>query len=547
MKKRHLFWIIPSSIVCLGLLIFILGHLFSPVKTKHTVHKSKNKKSLTEKEIKKDLDYLKYYFENYYVVFEEMQKNGFDIDSITNEIYEKSMKDMNGRKELDSSTFRSHISSVVLKNFNNVDMHFSINGYSVQNPQTLYFSDIYIEPKIIDGKTRYFVIKNEPEKIPEDIKKKLNLLPPSNIQPGQEYTGPQKNLYEYYDENKIIYRYCVFTNKNIKQATISINGENIFIPVMESLSISNAQQFMGFKETKNTLYISMSDFVFSNGHSNSEEIGKREFQKLCDISREKSKNKQNLIIDLRNNGGGSPFFRNAVFANLMYNTSDFSKETIEIITSIGLENEEMLFTPPIGTGYRESFFYQILNFFKNLKFRKYEIKYDFEQYRDAEIKNWRKITSLYGFKSFFVPYRTYFNESKIYTDNRNLPEPDFKGNVYILTNRYSASCSEYSLALAYLFDNFDGINVHHIGENTCGAVSFVNPWTVVLPYSGGWMYVPTAWNKSKDFIHPKYKGEGYGWYPEHWTSSYNLLNTLSNLIDDPELTETLKGLERHHL
>ena len=101
--------------------------------------------------------------------------------------------------------------------------------------------------------------------------------------------------------------------------------------------------------------------------------------------------------------------------------------------------------------------------------------------------------------------------------------------------------------MAYIFDKMDGITVHHIGENTCGAVSFVNPCSVVFPYSGGWMYIPTAWNKSQDFNHPNYKGESYGWYPEYWTSSFNLINTLSNLIDDSELAETLKGLERHHL
>ena len=374
----------------------------------------------------------------------------------------------------------------------------------------------------------------------------MKLLPQADIKIGTEYTGSEKNLYEYFDGNEITYRYCVFTDKKIKQATISLNGEVVYIPVMPSISISNSQQFQCFKETKDTLYISMSDFAFSNGNSDYEEIGKKEFQSLCDNAREKSQGKKNIIIDLRNNGGGSPYYRNAVFANLMYNQSEITEETLRIIKSIGMDNEELLFSPITGKFHRKRIWYDIKDWFKNIKYRKTSKTYDFEVFKNYENKVFYRPTKIFGLTSFFVPQRKYF-VTKEYTTDRNLPKPDFQGNVYILTNRYSASCSEYSLAMAYIFDKMDGINVYHIGENTCGAVSFVNPCSVVFPYSGGWMYVPTAWNKSVDFNHPKYKGESYGWYPDYWTSSLNLLNTLTNLIDDPELFETLKGLERHHL
>ena len=546
MKKRHLFWIIPSGIVGLALLVFVLGHLFSPVKTKRIPERSKDKKFITEKELKKDLSYLKYYFENLYVAYDFMKENGFDVDAITNEVLEKCKKDMNGRKEIDSQTFLRYITTGVTKAFKNVDMHFGINGSSPQDYRTVYFSDIFIRSEQVDGTTKYFVYKNEREEIPQDILKNMNLLPMADIKIGGEYTGSVNNLYEYFDGSESTYRYCVFTDKRIKQANISIDGETVIIPVMPSISISNSQQFQGFKETKDSLYISMSDFVFSRGSSDYEEIGKKEFQSLCDNAREKSKGKKNIIIDLRNNGGGSPIYRNAVFANLMYNQSEISEETIRIINSIGMDNEEMLFSPVTGKFYREGIWYDIKHWFRDFKYRKTSKTYEFEVFKKYEDKMFDKPTRRFGITSFFVPQRKYFVNEEYVTD-RNLQKPDFQGNVYILTNRYSASCSEYSLAMAYIFDKMDGINVYHIGENTCGAVSFVNPCSVVFPYSGGWMYIPTAWNKSVDFNHPKYKGESYGWYPDYWSSSINLLNTLNNLIEDPELTEVLKGLERHHL
>ncbi len=145
MKKRHLFWIIPSGIVGLGLIVFLLGHLISPVKTMTLPKRSKDKKIITEKEMKKDLAYLKYYFENLYVAYDYMKEQGFDIDAICDEIYQKTMKDINGRKEIESQNFLNYMTATVTRNFKNVDCHFGINGRSPQDYRTLYFSDIYID------------------------------------------------------------------------------------------------------------------------------------------------------------------------------------------------------------------------------------------------------------------------------------------------------------------------------------------------------------------------------------------------------------------
>ena len=87
----------------------------------------------------------------------------------------------------------------------------------------------------------------------------------------------------------------------------------------------------------------------------------------------------------------------------------------------------------------------------------------------------------------------------------------------------------------------------HLGENSNGAVYYVNPRSFVTPYSGLWFYMPTNKSEPRIFNHPSFKGEGLGWHPEYWVTKYNLANTLTNLIEDPELPQMLVGLEKNHL
>ena len=125
--------------------------------------------------------------------------------------------------------------------------------------------------------------------------------------------------------------------------------------------------------------------------------------------------------------------------------------------------------------------------------------------------------------------------------------PDYSGDIYVLTDKYSASCSEYSLAILYALSKNSDIKIHHIGENTRGAIFYIDPSTFVTPNSGAWMVLPTGRNYSDAFNHPDFHGEGYGWFPEYWVTQYNLLNTLCNLIDDKELEKALQGLEKWQL
>lgn len=546
MKKRHLFWIIPTSIITLGLLVFLVGNLISPVKPLKYVTKPKNINNLTEVEVKQDLEYVKYYFENVYVGYQFLQENGYDIDSICNEVYDKYVKEKGKNFKIDRGTFSNDLTKALFKDFSITDMHISIDGKSANSRKVIFFSDIYLREKNVNGEKKYFVYKNEIEPIPEDIMKSSKRLPPAEVKIGQEYTGPVSNLYKCYDGDEIVYRYAVYTDKKISKSYINVERKNVWAPVLPSINISKAKM-QGFVETEKTLYFGISAFSFGIYGGNNAEFGKRELQNLCDTVKEKSVGKENVIVDLRNNGGGSTFMRDAIFGNLLYNQREVDNDLLDKLSLIGMNKEISLFSPSFAKGRRMYFWESIIQKWKEKKFDEYTEEYEFETVQENERKYWNKKYLLLSFLDLFYHQRKNIEHNNVDVTEMSVPEPDFKGNIIFLTNKNSASCSEYSLALLREFENFDGINVYHIGENTCGAVSFINPHTVVLPNSGIWCYLPNAYNDSDAFKHSKYHGESEGWHPDFWCSSFQILNVLTNLLEDDELSTALQGIERRQL
>ena len=74
MKKRHLFWIIPSALITLILLLYVILKLisvFHPL-SEPFVNRTKHKTTLTEKELNRDLDYIKHYMSTCYAGYDDM-------------------------------------------------------------------------------------------------------------------------------------------------------------------------------------------------------------------------------------------------------------------------------------------------------------------------------------------------------------------------------------------------------------------------------------------------------------------------------------------
>lgn len=152
-----------------------------------------------------------------------------------------------------------------------------------------------------------------------------------------------------------------------------------------------------------------------------------------------------------------------------------------------------------------------------------------------------------AFLQLLIPHRKIVKFPYKKSSITRLPENSFHGTIYLLTDPYSASCSEYTVALAHNMAKNTDVKICQIGQNTNGAVFYFNLHAVVLPYSGGWLTLPTAVNRTKNFDYDNFKGEGFGWFPDYWSSNQNIANTLVNLTGDNQLQETLKGLEKGQL
>ena len=288
----------------------------------------------------------------------------------------------------------------------------------------------------------------------------------------------------------------------------------------------------------------MQNFSFDNSSDVHYFYGHKEFQNLLDIAKEKSKNKENIILDLRSNGGGEPIRLALLFANILYDNYDF-----DLLNQIFLyddENSNDVVSSTIAKARLHSIFYDIKDFFKKLKFRNKKEKFEYEEYYDSIYKKQNRIRNKQILPQLFFPSRKMITVEPQMED-KHLPPTNFSGTIYILTDRYSASCSEYTMGVAYKLAEKLDFNVVHLGDNSNGAVYYVNPRSFVTPYSGLWFYMPTNKSEPRIFNHPSFKGEGLGWHPEYWVTKYNLANTLTNLIEDPELPQMLVGLEKNHL
>ena len=545
MKKHHLFWIIPACMIA-GLLVFsLIAHLISPVESKRMVKKSKVLNELTLEQQKKDLNYLRYYLTQNYINYDTMVENGFDIDDVFDQIEKALKKDRHNNNTIESNIFRSTISRIVIQNINIVDKHFSVCGVG-QKDNLFYFSDIYIKAQETTNGTKYIVVKNQEEDFPENVKKYIHKLEPADIKPGQEYTGSTDNLYQWFDGKEKIYRFGTIAKGDINNVFIQIDGKPVKAPVRSTYSLSNVKA-QGFKETEKSLYLSLSNFMFEQASGSTlQERNKNEFDKLIKNAKDKSKGKENIIIDLRGNPGGELLRSAMILGNLFYDEKDISADLFQFLTNL-IDDDYVIYSPSLGSKYRSLFFMQIKNSFKNRKNSKKNEKHESEIYSEEIYKKFFHQRTRNAFLQLLIPHRKIVKFPYKKSSITRLPENSFHGTIYLLTDPYSASCSEYTVALAHNMAKNTDVKICQIGQNTNGAVFYFNPHAVVLPYSGGWLTLPTAVNRTKNFDYDNFKGEGFGWFPDYWSSNQNIANTLVNLTGDNQLQETLKGLEKGQL
>lgn len=470
---------------------------------------TKNLRYLSEDQIKEDCNMLKYLFYNSYAGYEELAANGFDLEKVIDQIQTETLKKRPEAKGYDRSDFGSEILNGFAKNFNLLDQHISIWGNYLKNTYGVYYSDIYLEKK----DNQYFVKKSEVE----------------NVKEGMLFTGIENNLFEMISaDGEILYRYGVLTNKNVKSANISVENETFLVKVRMDDTIPQTTAWNGLKETEDTVYLSLSDCVDVSGLSDRAKFTEVFFNEYLQKVSAATKGKKNIIFDLRSNTGGYCEFPAKILTAACYNQhSDDDKKQIEalFLNSID-ENCSEIISPTTMQKRKEIYENRWKGQFERLS------EEDKQEYKDY----WK--TMKHRAVRKFRPAANY------QCNLTEFPETDFKGNVYILINRRTASAAELGTAMAFYLQN-KGIKVQLVGENSCGAVKYVGMWGYVLPNSGIWINVGAVAGLSPIFDEiPQFKGESKGFYPDYWATNETILKTLIEISDDAALKEVLEGLDK---
>lgn len=432
------------------------------------------------KKIDEDLQFLSECFSQGYVLFDDAEKNGFDIKKISKDIKKAYKKNASFSSDFDIKLFGDELTYFLfsgLKDSNCIDAHINIkysdyNFFNYYEYTSIFWSNTYLKKNGND----FYVLQSDIPYIKKEMK----------------YTGNIKNIYKDYSSNDERYRFAVVCDFwNIPKFYINLDGKDYEIKLSENKIIKKKENHLSYIEDENFVYIGIGDTILNTDDDNKkDEAWKKIYtieEKLVSCNK-----KKNFIIDLRSNNGGYNDIMRHFIAPIFY-----------------------------GQKYSECYKYQKLE----------------ELLRDGEL----------SLHSHFLGNSD--NENKKYfSGNRfpvlcklNLCNDILEGKVYILTNQWTSSSCEYSMAIAYCINKDKVIQV---GSNTKGVLLTSNPKSFTLPNSKIEIKIPmktykysNLYNNLNDFY-----GETKGFYPQYWVSNDKLLESLSLLLNDNRLKIVLPTL-----
>ena len=458
--------------LCLSL--FILSFVFSLF----------GKEPPVSKQIEDDLQSLKTYLSQGYVLYDDAVNNGFDLVKVNKLIKSDYNKNVKDKSKLDSEIFGWVLYLNLFENLdkaNIVDMHtgiqFGDHGFlNYYGGNCICWSNIYFEKKGND----YYVLKSNV----------------SNIKQGQKYTGDISNLFRDYSFNTETYRFAKTLNiqKEDPKALISINNQGYEIQLYENKLIRTKSNHLSFIEGDTFVYISASD---TNLNTDSDNVADRDaaWNRIYEIENNlvhcnKSKD---FIIDLRSNAGG-------------YN---------DILCH---------FIAPIFYG------------------KKYENAYSYKN-TEKLLDNGKKYLHSELLNNVEKPGERYYTGNVLLSRCKlDLRDDVLQGNVFFLVNRNTASSCEAVINISKCINKS---KVVLIGENTMGCNLTSNSKHYILPNSKVVIKLPYTSYKESNYIYnlESYKGESYGFIPDYWTTNDSLLDTLSFVMKNTEILEKLSNLE----
>lgn len=285
MKKS----IIILSFLILSTSTFAKSVLISsePVEIKEifiSTEKTKRKNFISYAELSDDIDYILYYLKTAYADYEQLLKRGFSEEKFRahfKERYEKTseietrplMKEF--AEELSALTRDSHLYFLG----NNAQEWYSENYFAL-----FYHTNTFVQKR----DNSYFLAETDSP----------------DIKTGAKFTGKPENLFYYPAKGKETYLLGVISNQKISDYKFSFDSTEFNLPLYDdgNIQISFTPKYHEI-ETLDSIYISLSSFKVQKNDSKFKKGSEIVLKKFADIGKT-WRNKKNIIIDLRSNGGG---------------------------------------------------------------------------------------------------------------------------------------------------------------------------------------------------------------------------------------------------
>ena len=415
---------------------------------------------LDKESYEKDREYLKKLLTDCSVDIAKCIDEGFNIDKLMEEIdnnYKKYENKFDGQE-----AFGWAIGYSIYKNVPRVNSHNCIKTAKSYYGTTQHFVPFF--------STVYFEKNGDVYTVCESGEK--------NIKPGMIYTGEENLLFKTLRDGKEVYRFGLFIDNFMKNASINVGDKYYKIPLkMAESTANNDADIISFEKRDDNLFIKLNscDWHTEKEKDDYEQTFKQIGQLLLDEKID------NVIIDLRDNSGGYSDVALWCLYYLLY--GKFDNESWE---------KFIMYERSLDSG-SVSLNSEMLRNVVNLKGR------SSNDYGRLLMQNADKR---------YVPL---FED----VEEVEKPVPIFNGKIFLITSRYTASCAE-NIILS--IKHFFGEKTVILGLNTCGSFDYSDVFDYFLPESKIALTLSKADKTTSKLLknNPDWHGDSRGIYPDYW-------------------------------
>ncbi|MCF0126367.1 MAG: hypothetical protein HUJ68_11570 [Clostridia bacterium] len=451
-----------------------------PINTTYDYSKYKNRNEITYTEMAEDLEEFLYLVETSYSGFEDAISRGLKL----NKQKQKILSLYENQEIIRIEDFLKTLYELFEPYIKDYHAQLSYRNHQFRfiQPAKCFFSDVYIKK---EGDI-FFVVDSKFE----------------NISIGQKYNDDEKYLFPYPSYGKDVFRLGIISKEAIPFMEVLFNSK-IKIPVKFYDSLS--EDFVFFqKETFHSIYLKYNSCTFE---CDSEFVIHQEFLN----SVKNCKDKKFVIIDVRGNRGGTDEFLYNFYLSLFYG------ENLKNVDYHPAQYKQ-IYSPAIIDSIYSELNKAVVNTNSSRWDKKRIIKMKNEMKRHP-----KKVIISHG--------------DNLTPEIKPIEKQSFAGKIIVITDSYTLSSGEEFIVVGKFLGNNNFI---HIGQNTGGAQLYGNIHNYFLSNSGIEVILGTTDFSCQAKGVSSFKGEGYGYFPDYWSTNEDLNETIFTITKDEEMLSLLK-------